>query len=219
MVMLSLASCGSIGGETVTSAAGEVYDVKHFRSINASDLPANSDLKMADGNLPKFAVEECGLVGPAGTGPEVCDLYVQPDPKGSLIGFATVTVTKGRARFSAVAKTDSSHKPANSNCFIEGGLLQTGENYSKPVSLIENGFKAQIQYSAWQKSPDNWLVSDAEQPEDVNPEASLGVWYVTATGDKLRLEQERWNYCYSDPSVFVDDVFYRVVRLVRRKAA
>lgn len=73
-------------------------------------------------------------------------------------------------------------------------------------------------YSAWEKEPNNWLVSavGTDDKVDDSQNSQMGVWYVSKKGDKLHIRQERWNYCYPDGSdVDVDDVFYRVLSLTQ----
>jgi hypothetical protein len=74
-----------------------------------------------------------------------------------------------------------------------------------------------VMFSAWEKEPGNFVVSqvDPNSDADENPEAALGVWYLAKKGDKLRISQERWNYCYGDPSVNVDEVFLRAITLLK----
>lgn len=60
------------------------------------------------------------------------------------------------------------------------------------------------------------IAPDALQEYDSDPDFKLGVWYITKQGNKLRIAQERWNYCYDDQNVVVDDVYYRALSLIRQ---
>jgi hypothetical protein len=51
---------------------------------------------------------------------------------------------------------------------------------------------------------------------DENPEAAIGVWYLTKQRDKLRIAQERWNYCYDNKGVSIDDIYFHALSLIRK---
>ncbi|RZF59006.1 hypothetical protein EWE75_24185 [Sphingomonas populi] len=177
----------------------------------------NNDLKMADRDLAKYAVTACLLDTSANLAPSRCDIYMQPDKSGTLIGYAAVTQDSKGVSFSTF--TTLNDKQAGEDCFIQGALTGAGENYKTPVKDASNDFSGQFMYSAWQKEPGNYIVSpvdDSSMSDTTSDDTALGVWYVSKTGDKLRISQERWNYCYRDSNVNVDDVFYRVISLKRK---
>lgn len=51
--------------------------------------------------------------------------------------------------------------------------------------------------------------------DDADQEGAVGVWYFKQAADKLRITQERWSYCYSDPKIYIDEVFRRALTLTR----
>lgn len=203
--------------ETVKSAEGRVYTVERLSGIKSDDLPVNSDFKMADKDLAKYARTVCMLdVGSKGTPVDRCDVYAQPDKNGTLIGYvAVVKDAPGDRLESALQLNDNKAGSGATGCGISGAL------YTSDFARVEDGskdFEGQIAYSAWEKEPGNWLVSPAGPNDQVDddPNAQSGVWYIKRSGDKLQINQERWNYCYGPRSdVYVDDVFYRVVTLTR----
>ena len=200
--------------ETIKSPQGAVYSVERVGSLKAADLPTNSDLKMADNDLAKYAQTLCSLDVPVNTAPQRCDIYVQPDKTGTLIGYAAVTQEKQGISLQTAATLNAEKASSGTGCAVYGKLYD-GQNQIKNAST---DFEARIEYSAWEKEPGNWLVSE-QGPNDTaddNPSAALGVWYVAKKGDKLHINQERWNYCYpTNTDVNMDDVFYRAMTLKR----
>lgn len=74
---------------TYRSPQGVSYSVTPNSSFKGI-LPPNSDLKMADNDLGKYAETLCTLDVPPTTAPRRCDIYVQSDPDGTLIGYVAV---------------------------------------------------------------------------------------------------------------------------------
>lgn len=203
--------------ETIKSAEGRIYNVERLSSIKPNDLPVNSEFKMADKDLTKYARTVCMLdVGSKGTPVDRCDVYAQPDKDGTLIGYVAVVQDEPGDRLeSALQLNEKKAGSGSTGCGISGAL------YTSNSARVKDGskdFESQIAYSAWEKEPGNWLVSPAGPNDqlDDDPNAQSGMWYVKRSGDKLQINQERWNYCYGPKSdVYVDDVFYRVVTLTR----
>lgn len=232
--MMLIASAGCSGGhnasadanaheaakaaEVLKSPQGVTYEVSRVPGVKLDDIPMNSDLKMADRDLAKYAVTACPLDVPPATAPIRCDIYMQPDKNGTLIGYAAVVQDSKGVSFQTITTLNEKKQPGET-CSIQGPIAGDGDDYKAPVKDASKNFEGHFMYSAWQKEPGNYLVSpvdDASTNDMTNDDTALGVWYVSKVGDKLRISQERWNYCYRDSSVNVDDVFYRVISLTRK---
>lgn len=205
--------------ETVKSAEGRNYDVERVGNIKPEDLPMNTDLKMADKDMAKYAKTLCMLdVGQLGTPVNRCDVFVQPDKDGTLLGYVAVVTDKDGSRLESAVTTNEKKASSDSTGCILNGKLYGDDN--KQITDPTKDFETSIAYSAWEKEPGNWLVSqeDPNGQADDNPDAQMGMWYVKRSGDKLQINQERWNYCYGPKSdVSVDDVYYRVLTLTANK--
>lgn len=202
--------------ETYKSPQGTLYAVSRVPGIKQSDLPTNADFKMADGDLAKYAQTACTLDVPPKYAPARCDIYVQPDPSGTLIGYAVVTQDQHGVSFDTITTLNEKKDPGGKGCELSGKLEGSAASATKTIMDASKDFDGQFMYSAWQKEPGDYLISPAsDDPNDTAPDHALGVWYVAKKGDKLRISQERWNYCYSDSSVNMDDVFYRVITLTK----
>ena len=210
--------------ESYTSPQGVKYDVTRYPGIKADQLPMNSDLKMADKDLAKYAETICTLDVPPSTAADRCDIYVQPDRSGTLIGYAAVTQDKQGVSFQTATDLNEKKEPGGKSCTIAGKLDGSEMNATKTITDASKDFSGQFTYCAWEKDPGNWMISPAaDQPLNQTPEEMaanpLGVWYVDKKGNKLHIAQENWNYCYTDTSVNVDDVFYEAVSLTKAPKA
>lgn len=208
--------------ETYKNPQGITYTIERVASVKPETFPINSDFKMADKDIAKYAEETlCALdQGRNGTPRDRCDVYVQPDKDGTLIGYTTVTEDKNGVSFETTATLNEKKAPPNSAGCGFGGKLYTSQGDHGPTALKGAGkdFDGQFMYSAWEKEPGNWLVSPAGPDDQVDNDqnSALGVWYVNRKGDKLHVNQERWNFCYpANSDVIVDDVFYRVLTITR----
>lgn len=203
--------------ENYKSPQGVSYKIERVPGIRPDQLPINSELKMADRDLVKYAETLCVLDVPAPTAPRRCDIYVQPDPNGTLIGYATITQNAKGVSFQTTTTTNEKKRFGGGACYIGGILSGSGSDWKNPISDASKDFSGQFAYLAWEKEPGNWMVSPMEggSAGSLPENASGGMWYVEKKGDKLHIYQERWNYCYKDESINVDDVYYRSVTLVR----
>jgi hypothetical protein len=203
--------------ETYKSPQGTLYAVSRVPGVKQSDLPVNADFKMADLDLAKYAGTACALDVPPKYAQDRCDIYVQSDPNGTLIGYAILTQDHNGVNLNTATTLNEKKEPGGKRCIISGKIESIGISPIKQIADANKDFDGQFMYSAWQKDPGNYLISPASSDDlaDVEPDHALGVWYVAKKGDKLRISQERWNYCYSDSSVNVDDVFYRAISLTR----
>lgn len=201
-------------GETFKTPDGVTYSVERTPGFKG-DLPSNSELKMADNDIGKYAETLCTTDVPANAAPQRCDVYVQPDPNGTLIGYAVVWEDAKGVSFQTITTLNEKKQPGGEGCGIQGQLAGSGADWAKPVKDASKDFHGQFMYSAWEKDPGNWLVAPSDS-EPLPDNALTGVWYVEKKGNKLHIYQERWNYCYRDSSVSVDDVFYEAVSLMRR---
>lgn len=203
--------------ETYRSPQGVTYTVNRVDNLKQEELPQNRDFKMADSNLAKYAREACTLNAKPEYAPARCDIYVQPDKSGTLVGYAVVTQNKDGVRLSTATSLNTAKQPYGSTtCGVEGIIYGDGENYSTAIADSSQDFDGQIVYSAWEKDPGNWMVSQIGPNDQDDKQGSTGVWYIKKQGDKLRISQERWNYCYTDKGVQIDDVFTRAVILTRQ---
>lgn len=212
------ASSGSSSGATgeYRSPQGVPYRVERVSGISPDRLPMNSDLKMADGDLAKYAPVLCTLDVPAATAPARCDVYVQPDAAGTLIGYAAIIEDSRGVSFATTTTLNDKKQPGGGNCYLGGMLAGAGEDWKNPIRDAGKDFTGQFAYLAWEKDPGNWVITPMGDDNDGAPaNASGGMWYVEKKGDKLRIYQERWNYCYKNSSINVDDVYYQAVSLIR----
>lgn len=212
--------------ETYKNPQGITYNVERVPNAKPEDFPINSDFKMADKDIAKYAEDTlCAMdQGRNGTPRDRCDVYVQPDRNGTLIGYTVVTQDKSGVSFETTATLNEKKAPSDSAGCGFGGKLYTSQDTGGPVVLRDasKDFDGQFMYSAWEKEPGNWLVSPAGPDDQVDDDdkSQLGVWYVKRKGDKLNVNQERWNFCYpTNSDVNVDDVFYRVLTLTRTTPA
>ena len=204
--------------EAYKSPQGVSYAVDRVSGFKTDNLPMNSEFKMADGDLGKYAETACVLNVPPKTAPSRCDIYVQSDPNGTLIGYAAVTEDADGVRFNTITTLNEKKQPGGGPCYISGKLFREGANWKQPVRDGGKDFNGQFAYSAWEKDRDVYLVSPAtpDREIDTSTNGAMGTWNVEKKGDKLRIYQERWNYCYRNSSVNVDDVYYRGITLVRK---
>lgn len=208
--------------ETYTNPQGITYKIERVANTKPENFPMNSDFNMADRDIAKYAEETlCAMDQDRNGSPrDRCDVYVQPDKDGTLIGYTAVTEDKEGVNFQTTATLNEKKSPSNSSVCGFGGKLYTSLGGNGPTALKDAGkdFDGQFMYSAWEKEPGNWLVSPAGPDDQVDNDdkSQLGVWYVKRKGDKLNVNQERWNFCYpTNNDVNVDDVFYRVLTLTR----
>jgi hypothetical protein len=202
--------------EVVKSPNGLAYAVERVTGFDISKAPQNSDLKMADGDLAKYAIEACSLDVAVKYAPERCDVYVQPDRAGTLVGYAFVSRDAKGAHFQTVTTLNEQKQPGGGACYLSGTIYDDKSNGEKAVADPSRDFTGRQMYSVTKNGSGAELVSEVD-PNDTagGGDGSWGVWYITKEGDKLRIAQERWNYCYKDDNVNVDDVYYRAVSLVR----
>ncbi len=216
-ILAILAGCQVAKPEEYKSPQGTIYVIRRQPDFKTDNLPQNSDLKMVDGDLAKYASSVCILDVPASSAPIRCDLYVQADKSGTLIGYAALVQDALGVSIHTATTLNEQKEPGGTECSLDGKIYDQKANYSKPVTDASGDFDGQTMYSAWQKEPGNYVVSEVDpndQP-DLGPDTALGVWYESKKAGKLRISQERWNYCYSDSSVNVDDVFYLAVSLLK----
>lgn len=198
--------------ELISTSSGVSYSVSRVAGFDTSRLPKNNDLKMADGDLARFAVGGCDLDVAAQYAPTRCDLYVQSDGAGTLIGYAFVSGDGKRVRIETATILNDERQPGGGSCYLGGTIYDNAS--SAPVSDSSRDFTGRQMYSTWENGSGSQLVSEVDPNAEVTDEAgATGVWYVTKQGNKLRISQERWNYCYARHDVYIDDVFYRAVGL------
>jgi hypothetical protein len=195
---------------TVLNTESGRYKVLLNGKLNPKTLPSNADLKMRDGNIAEYARHLCGLDYANALRPDRCDVYVQADTKALLVGYAAILQGQDVTIETAI-QTDRRRKGLG--CFIEGPLENTDFNHPGAKLDASKDFQARLSYIAWEKSPGDWVVSFGDNSEDT--EGAGGMWYIKRTNEKLRINQERWSYCYSRPDVYIDEVFLNAVTLIR----
>lgn len=181
-------------------------------------LPSNADLKMVDGDIVQYARSLCGFDQQAPYRPSRCDVFAQGDPAGTLIGYLAVRQSRDGVWLDSAITLGSRLAGGPRGCGISGKLSRSDRGGALTGEDIAGNYRARTGYAAWEKEPGNWLVvpDDGSDKSIDNPKASFGMWYIERSGDNLRLSQERWNYCYRDSGVTIDDVFRRVVTLRAR---
>lgn len=199
--MMTMSGCGILG-HSISNKDGEKFAVKLFDTIPHEQLPSSSSLQMVDGDIARFAAELCDIDHDS---PDRCDVYASSGAVGVIQGYL-VLKTSGE-----VTMLDSS-----ANCGLAGPLFTDSSNRTR-ISLIGTDFEAHVPYAAWERGPGDVLLIGSDDPWN-NPrsEALLGSWFITTRGDKLRLTQDKWNYC--DRASSIDEVFLRVVSLQRSGA-
>ena len=186
------------------------YRVELGSKLNTNVLPSNADLKMVDGDLSRYAIKLCDLDFANNLRPDRCEVFVQPDRSGLLVGYAVLT--QGRI-VSIDTAVETDRQKGGLGCFVGGDLENSNFDNPKAKLNIGRNFEARLAYNAWEKGPGDWMV--APLSDDPNQEGATGVWYVKRLGNKLRISQERWNYCYSGSKVYIDEVFNHALTLTR----
>lgn len=196
---------------TIVDTAAGRYRLDFEPSVEAGPLPSNADMKMADGDLGQYAVKLCQLDFANKLRPDRCEVFVQTDPSSLLVGYVTLQQGSGVTIETAI-QTD--RQRSGLGCWISGTLVDT--DYERPAAKLDlsGDFNARLGYAAWEKSPGDWVVASGDD-DSANTDAARGMWYFERKGNKLRVSQERWSYCYSDPSVAIDEVFVRAATLTK----
>jgi len=200
-------------GPAILQTASGRYAIESNAEIEVSSLPKNNSLKMLDGDLAKYALQACEGVYEfyhSSDRLDRCELFVQPDKTGLLVGY--VFMMQGKV-VSIASALETDKKRGGFGCSIEGDLRQSGE--FQPFDISKD-FKASTFYAAWEKSPGDWMTipDRADSPDAVfDAEEPVGVWYFERVNNNLRINQERWSPCYNDE--YVDEVFTSLVTLVR----
>lgn len=213
---LALSSCG-LTSETI-DVDGHPYEVNRV-DTDETVLPSNSDLMMAEEDLAKYAIEKCQYYG---ADPEFarCDVFAQSNPAGAVTGYTFLSQTPAGVK--VITQWDINPDkglPAN-GCWITGTISDYTNNAWRPVPTISDEMEGSIAYVATERSPGDFIISEYNRDPDAEdtsdpwpPNSAMGVWYFTRSGDRLRINQERWNPCFRNVSV--DEVFIRVLTLTR----
>ena len=217
----ALGACGQQGDANAqpspSTADNRPYMVDLARGVDAASLPTNNDLKMVDGDLARYAATACHFDTDPKYQPRRCDVFAQSDRDGSLIGYLIVRKGGDGVWVESALTLNEKLQSRRVGCGVGGRLSNTFTGSFLTDAEASGNFTARIDYAAWEKEPGNWLVASedgTDQPD--NPNAARGVWYLERKGENLRLQQERWSYCYKDSKVRVDDVFRRVVTLTSK---
>lgn len=199
-----------------SSEAGSKFTFDRAPNVDANSLPSNSDFRMVDLDLEKYAVSLCGLDLPESEKTKACDVYVQTDKSGALVGY--IALKRGGDGVWISSALSLGGQLSNQHCGIDGKLSRSREPGLLTAADAGRDFNARVAYLAWEKEPGNWLVSADDGTGAVfdKSNGAMGMWYFERKGDNLRVEQERWNYCYSDSKVYIDDVYRRVISVTRR---
>lgn len=207
--LASIALLAACGLETTASAENGAYETIYALNFDRAKVPSNSDLEMLDGDLSAYARELCDLDNRSIGAADKCALFVRADASGTLNGFVAIRQAHAVTIVTAL-KTDI--LKGGLGCFLAGTLESTDWQTPNPQIEISQNFNARLGYIAWEKSPGNWMVSTSLESTD---QGAVGMWYVKKQGNKLRINQERWSYCYSNPAVYIDDVFDHALTLSR----
>jgi hypothetical protein len=193
----------------VQTASGR-YRVELAPKFDPKSLPQNADLKMADGDLVEYSIQLCDLDFANKLRANRCEVFVQPDRSGLLVGFAVLKQGQGVSIDTAV---ETDRQRGGLGCFVGGELENSDFDNPKGKLNITGNFEARLMYRAWEKSAGDWMVAPVSN--DINAEGAIGMWYLKRLNNKLRITQERWSYCYSDHSVYIDEVFNHALSLTR----
>lgn len=177
--------------------------------LDPNELPPDNDLLMAE-NISEFAGVLCGIGLSGSDTMSRCDVYARPVTTGSLGGYIAIIQ---RASGVTLNSSLSLAQQPERKCTVEGKLWtsETGDYLTNAVAGSD--FSARIHYSAWESGPGDWRVSfdDGTGSHEADNDGANGVWYLDRQGNNLRLERERWSYCYTDTSTPVDDVYRRIL--------
>lgn len=217
--ILLVCGCSDVSGEVsepaapiktvriVETVAGS-YKVELTSSVDALALPDNSDIKMLDGDLARYSVKLCGLDFPNVSPPQRCEIFVQPDEGGLITGYVALRQSNV-VNIETAFETDVQR--TGLGCFLSGEIQNAnGEGGSAEIDIAGN-FKGRLPFFGWEKSPGNWMISS--DGSDTN--SAGGMWYLERLNNNLRISQERWNYCYRDDSIEIDEVFVHAATVTR----
>lgn len=225
-MVLALIGCDaptSAEAAATASAHGEAerqtpYVAELAPGLEIARLPRNADLEMVDADPTLYAAALCGFDLKPEHRPERCDLFARSDPDGTLNGYLVVRLARDGVWLDSALSLHPRLASGPKGCGISGKLSSSETGDALTSAQAGSDFRARTGYGAWEKAPGNWMVvpDDGTEPTLDHSRAAFGMWYVERRGDNLRLTQERWNYCYPDPAIVIDQVFRRVVTLRRR---
>lgn len=184
------------------------YRIELNPELDAEDLPLNADLRMLDHDLARYAVKLCSLDFENPLRPDRCEIFVQADRSALLTGY--IALQQGRnVQVETALATD--RQRSGVGCFLTGTLVDAGFERPEDGIDIAASFSAQLPFFGWEKSPGDWVIS----PQASDERSAGGMWYIKRSANNLRVHQERWNYCYRDPAVYLDEVFTHAATLSR----
>ena len=192
----------------IVEAEAGTYRVVVNPSIDQSAIPQNADLKMLDGDLSQYSIKLCGFDRRGAAAPEHCEIFFQSDPGGLLTGY--VALRQADVVDIATSLTTDRQR-GGLGCFMSGEVQNINfEDGDRPVDIAAD-FAVRLPFFGWEKSPGDWMVSSNGD----NPNSAGGMWYLERRNDNLRISQERWNYCYQDDRIVIDEVFTHVASVSR----
>lgn len=193
----------------VTSAGGQKYAFT-LNEEAAANGPSNADLKMVNNDKIRYAADFCGISETLDGEPRSCSLYMQDDPDGTMIGYAILREDADGVSLVTDVKPNPAIKDAEPDCVIDGLVSSYSDKAQTwvPIQSLDQDFSGSIYFNAWEHL-NGWRV--AFGAPGIEGEGATGVWYIKSTGDKLRITEERWSYCYSE--TYVDEVFKRIATL------
>lgn len=197
-----------VDAQTVETKSGR-YRYEVSAEIDLHTLVNNTDLKMLDGNLGLYAIQLCGLDFNNKLRPDRCDVFTQTEENRLLKGYVTLTQSGDAASISTALETDV--RKGGGGCYMLGDLRQGNYFLNGAPVNISGDFEAYIEFYRWEASPGNWKISN----EIANEDATEGRWNIKRARNKLRINQERWNYCYSNPEIYIEEVFTHLVTLTK----
>ena len=197
----------NVSAQIVEAEAGS-YEVVFSPSLDQFALPSNADLKMLNGDLSQYSIELCGLGFQSATPPERCEIFVQNEPGALLTGYVALR----QADVVDITTALTTDRQRNGlGCFLSGEIQNTNfDDGNRPVDIASD-FTGRLPFFGWEKSPGDWMISS----ESDDSFSAGGMWYLERRNRNLRISQERWNYCYRDDDVVVDEVFRHLATLTR----
>ena len=115
-------------------------------------------------------------------GSAMCQVFVQPDRSGSLFGYIALR----RTRDGGILYESDTVTRDGRQCLLVGRF--EGSAYSDPDPAHFD------------------LTRDFKKVSYFSTEQGNGAFYFERVGNRLRVNDERWNYCYTDKHI--DDVWY-----------
>lgn len=164
-----------------TDSVGQAYSITTTGAVPKLDLPPTNTMKLMGFDAAAYIQRACIDTWRVSR----CDVYAQPEARGTLLGYVTISVSPTGASF----ETDTITTPlgtTSKECVFSGVI--EGDNLD-----VGKDFRARSQFET--------------------TDGAIGMIYLERVGNNLHMSDERWNYCYDERHV--GDVYYLVGSFAR----